>query len=871
MDRFVGGAEEARAIAESLRAAADPDTVEAEMADAQEGLEISVGHATGEDYEGYEDEDDEEDLVDNYNPNRHPKGTRKGGQFASGQPAGGVAGGTVLPDPAKVKIIGPAGGSTGAKFVEDEHGTRWVMKTGKKGVETGKGSEGHLRSEAMADKAYRAAGVPVPDGGIVETPGGPVKFTKVIKGQTLDQWEAGKSEEEIKTVHAKIAEHFATDALMANWDVIGLTKDNILVGEDGIPYRIDNGGALNYRAQGSKKGAKFTDTVGELDTLKSYSLNPSAASVFNGTKGANAGVEEQIHGLLAKKDSILAAVDDPEVRAKLAKRFDSLAEKVKVKPAGDNDPPKTGAAIAAKAKDDLADKALKSLGEDFKPGDMIYPSEIKASMGIEWDNLDSKVSELVQAGVLKKTSGNALEYTGKKNQSDQVNKALAAVDSGAEVKPPLPKGIQTETLAGKTYYKIDGDPGLYETPEKAAASHTYKSKFGSTVKGGPMSPAAVAAHSKISEQGLPEGYKMYYYGDDKLYSGSNSVHLGTSPEGTLAELVDKGILEKSGNFSYTVKSLSGSAAPKKSSGDIHSSGDALMKHVIASGGPKMTKLQHFKIGALNPNGLGGGVVKVPMMLTDAHVEHLKKILPAGTTILKVNAGHIKQKDIGADIASAFAEAAGPKPGKKVKGAYVAKKTYEKLDIDQHGVQAYVEAHSEAALKIIGSEVKSLIRSYTGTFAYTINSAMMKCPPEFECVKGELREKMVKMLEGFDKIPPFDKPIDVRRGISVSPQTRQKLVDAANDALANGGLFPMPAFTSTSIKKGFSGNVKFHIKALTGIYVEKFTKAGGEYEVLQSPRAKYRVLKVVTDPEKGNEVYSTYYTPSTAHIYLEEIL
>jgi len=44
---------------------------------------------------------------------------------------------------------------------------------------------------------------------------------------------------------------FAADALLSNWDVIGVTADNI-VGNDGKVYRVDNGGALEFRAQGLK-------------------------------------------------------------------------------------------------------------------------------------------------------------------------------------------------------------------------------------------------------------------------------------------------------------------------------------------------------------------------------------------------------------------------------------------------------------------------------------------------------------------------------------------------------------------------------------------------------------------------------------------
>lgn len=50
-----------------------------------------------------------------------------------------------------------------------------------------------------------------------------------------------------------LAEGADVDAMLGNWDVIGMAADNILVDKDGKPWRIDNGGSLSFRAQGGKK------------------------------------------------------------------------------------------------------------------------------------------------------------------------------------------------------------------------------------------------------------------------------------------------------------------------------------------------------------------------------------------------------------------------------------------------------------------------------------------------------------------------------------------------------------------------------------------------------------------------------------------
>jgi hypothetical protein len=68
------------------------------------------------------------------------------------------------------------------------------------------------------------------------------------------------------------------DIFLANWDVIGMSEDNVLVSGD-TATRIDPGGALTFRARGGRKGERFSDTPGELETM----LDPSrgAGMVFS--------------------------------------------------------------------------------------------------------------------------------------------------------------------------------------------------------------------------------------------------------------------------------------------------------------------------------------------------------------------------------------------------------------------------------------------------------------------------------------------------------------------------------------------------------------------------------------------------------------
>jgi hypothetical protein len=224
-----------------------------------------------------------------------------------------------------MKYIKDLPGTTGPKLMEDEAGNRWVVKSSP-------AKQLQLANEVDADNAYRALGVKVPKSGIAPAAGttGIAKVSEYHEGvQTLAEYESSHSPADIAKMHEQIGKHFVADSLLANWDVAGLTKDNILITKDGTALRADNGGALLYRAQGAAKGHKFGSEVGELSTLRNSSLNPSAASVFGHIGDKE--IKEQIKEILPKKMDVLKAIKNPETRAIVDKRFDSLQNWLKEK------------------------------------------------------------------------------------------------------------------------------------------------------------------------------------------------------------------------------------------------------------------------------------------------------------------------------------------------------------------------------------------------------------------------------------------------------------------------------------------------------------------------------------------------------------
>lgn len=222
-----------------------------------------------------------------------------------------------LPDFATLKDTGKTlGGSTGAKLMQDEGGRLFVVKTGS--------SADHLREEYRAENAYRAAGVPIPASKLEDVGGVPHKISEFINGQQLSDL----SVSEQKAIFKQLQKGFGTDALLANWDTVGLSLDNVIVAKDGTAYRIDVGGALRFRAQGGAKGAAFANNPLELWTLRDGNRNASSAKVFGDM--TNKEITDSAKAALKNRRAVLDAVkDSPELRDKLEQRFIKLERFVK--------------------------------------------------------------------------------------------------------------------------------------------------------------------------------------------------------------------------------------------------------------------------------------------------------------------------------------------------------------------------------------------------------------------------------------------------------------------------------------------------------------------------------------------------------------
>jgi ADP-ribose pyrophosphatase YjhB (NUDIX family) len=224
-------------------------------------------------------------------------------------------------DPMSLPVVAYPGGSTGAAKVQAADGSHYLRKQG-----SPQGGQKHLLAETVADTAYRVLGVPVPDFQLMNVDGQAVKLSTWLEGASkIKPFLDGKSEAS-SAVRKKLREGFAADALLGNWDAVGSQYDNVLV-KDGIPYRVDNGGSLQYRAMGKLKGTdgtpKYTEFPMDIWGLRDGTNSKATQMIEAFGKLTIFDVAKQISGILPKQAELLAVIPS-DLRATVSARLDNM-------------------------------------------------------------------------------------------------------------------------------------------------------------------------------------------------------------------------------------------------------------------------------------------------------------------------------------------------------------------------------------------------------------------------------------------------------------------------------------------------------------------------------------------------------------------
>jgi len=235
------------------------------------------------------------------------KGQTPGG-IASQTPLGGPAppapsGPSGVLDTSSMKQIGGQAGSNPGGLYQAADGTQYYIKTGK--------SEAHIGNELAAGDLYREAGIATPDLFPALRNGAPAVASKILPTENVHP--------NVLSTTPGVADGFAADAWLANWDVVGLGFDNLKV-SGGKALRLDTGGALSFRAQGAPKGAAFGTSVGEFTSMRNPTTAAQAAHVFKGM------TPEQLRSSVGR----VTKISDDRIRQIIKKRGlpSELAEKL---------------------------------------------------------------------------------------------------------------------------------------------------------------------------------------------------------------------------------------------------------------------------------------------------------------------------------------------------------------------------------------------------------------------------------------------------------------------------------------------------------------------------------------------------------------
>jgi hypothetical protein len=204
------------------------------------------------------------------------------------------------------------GGTTGTKKYKNSKkgNNEWIVKRSEKGA----GGWAQVQSEAMANEIYKVCGIPVPAQKLY--PDAQALVLEFKRGIPLNQCKEWQKEK----LKVELAKGFVVDALLANWDVIGLTEDNIIVDDNGngTPFRIDNGGSLQFRAQGERK--EFGPEVKELETMRKTTKQHKfyfGALTEDYIKG-------QIQKIIKPNRTAILAATSPELKEVMEKRIDYM-------------------------------------------------------------------------------------------------------------------------------------------------------------------------------------------------------------------------------------------------------------------------------------------------------------------------------------------------------------------------------------------------------------------------------------------------------------------------------------------------------------------------------------------------------------------
>ena len=201
------------------------------------------------------------------------------------------------------------GGSTGAVQHTMPDGRQVVVKRG--------AHPAHIQNEYDMNRYLNALGGGVPHASMHEDKdGNPLMMTEYEELSRMP----------LSMDRSRLRQDFVPQALIANWDVLGMNMDNVLIRPDGTPTYVDVGGAGPYRAQGAPKGDAFGPRVEELESMQSKP--PHTERFYGGMGEEEMGRSFDAYGGQDAMEQALSSLRDAQTRNIMQQRIEDVARRV---------------------------------------------------------------------------------------------------------------------------------------------------------------------------------------------------------------------------------------------------------------------------------------------------------------------------------------------------------------------------------------------------------------------------------------------------------------------------------------------------------------------------------------------------------------
>lgn len=424
------------------------------------------------------------------------------------------------------QLSGPAGSNPGGVY----RGTDGVERYVKFYTDP---AQAH--GEALANELYRELGIDAPASLTFRAPDGRTAFASEIVADTTTLGKAGIT----KARAAKFLDGFAADVLLGNWDVVGLSTDNLLVGKRGRLLRVDNGAALLMRAKAGRKPTELLGRITEWSAFFDPHKNPAYAKV-----AAAAGVHR--------------AEDVPKVATQI-RRIVALQKRLGgwgafVEQTAPALPASDRAAVVQmlESRTELLSAQLKAMDAEARRAKKLGP-ELQSLLARDYREMDAyqgreagKAMELARTPLTPSERSTLHAYTD--NAYDRINPELRAGGT-----PPETREIDRAIAKGKTTEDV--------VVHRGVKRHDFFAKLdrGESVAGNIVEERAYVSTSLNRDKAFDGRYRLRIRvpkGSEALWVGDLSAHSeeleAILPRGTRLYVVDA---TKTSNGEWKVECL----------------------------------------------------------------------------------------------------------------------------------------------------------------------------------------------------------------------------------------------------------------------------------------------------------------------------